>query len=46
MRCQVLNCVENENGYCMASSYVGIDETGQCDSIRIVVKEEVEEDDM
>ena len=45
MRCGVLNCIENENGYCMASSYVGIDNNGCCDSIRIVTKEEGTEEE-
>ena len=43
MRCGVLNCIENENGYCTASSYVGIDNNGCCDSIRIVTKDTEEE---
>lgn len=35
MRCRVLNCKENENGYCTCSSYVEIDEDGYCDSMFI-----------
>ena len=35
MRCEVLKCRENENGYCMASSYVTITADGECDSIDV-----------
>lgn len=45
MRCEVLNCIENENGYCMCSSYVGIDNNGRCDTMRIVIKDEGTEED-
>lgn len=33
MRCNVKNCLENEGGYCMASSYVEIDRDGKCSLI-------------
>ncbi len=42
MRCAVRNCLSNEDGYCMDSSYVSIDENGECDLI--VIREEEEED--
>lgn len=35
MHCAVLNCIENENGYCMCSSYVEIDADGCCTETRI-----------
>lgn len=44
MRCCVLKCHENEDGYCMCSSYVEINENGQCKSMR-VRHEENEEDE-
>lgn len=42
MRCAVRNCLSNEDGYCIDSSYVSIDENGECDLI--VIKEEEEID--
>lgn len=33
VRCRVRNCIENDNGYCMCSSYVEIDEDGTCSEI-------------
>ena len=36
MRCAVLKCRENENGYCLSSSYVQIDETGSCSEMFII----------
>lgn len=35
MRCEVLKCRENENGYCMIDNYVTITADGECDSISI-----------
>lgn len=35
MLCDVLSCVNNVDGYCMCSSYVEIDETGECKEINI-----------
>jgi hypothetical protein len=43
MRCAVLNCRENENGYCLSSSYVQIDETGSCSEMFIIAKSEEED---
>lgn len=45
MRCRVLKCRENEDGCCMCSSYVEIDENGQCDCMRVRSedKEELEQ---
>lgn len=40
MRCRVLDCIENVNGYCLASSYIEIDENGECDSICVPTEEE------
>ncbi len=31
MRCEVANCSNYENGYCVSDSYVSIDSNGQCD---------------
>ena len=31
MMCEVKNCLSNEDGYCIDSSYVSIDENGECD---------------
>lgn len=36
MRCAVKNCLSNEDGYCMDSSYVSIDENGECDQMTII----------
>lgn len=36
MRCAVKNCLSNEDGYCMDSSYVSIDENGECDQMPII----------
>ena len=36
MRCACKGCMYNENGYCVDSSYVSIDENGECDSMVIV----------
>lgn len=35
MLCDMLRCVNNEDGYCMCSSYVEIDETGACKEINL-----------
>ena len=35
MRCEVLKCRENENGYCSCDSYVGIDKNGECNMMFI-----------
>lgn len=35
MRCRVYNCKENENGFCCCSSYVEINENGECDSMYV-----------
>ena len=40
MRCAVKNCLSNEDGYCMDSSYVSIDENGECDQTTIIEAEE------
>lgn len=36
MRCAVKNCLSNEDGYCMDSSYVSIDENGECGQMEII----------
>lgn len=36
MRCAVLKCKENQNGYCSCSSYVEIDESGSCSEMLIL----------
>ena len=41
MRCEVLTCVHNENGYCLDSSYIEITKDGECDSICIIEDSEV-----
>ena len=46
MRCAVLKCRENENGYCLSSSYVQIDETGCCSEICIMTKTDEEDNDV
>lgn len=40
MRCDVRNCLSNEDGYCMDSSYVSIDENGECSQMEITEAEE------
>lgn len=40
MRCDVKNCLSNEDGYCMDSSYVSIDENGECSQIEIIESED------
>ena len=42
MRCAVRNCLSNEDGYCIDSSYVSIDENGECDLIVIREEEEID----
>ncbi len=36
MRCRVLNCRSNKDGYCMDSSYIEIDEDGECDCMLVI----------
>lgn len=43
MRCDVKNCLSNENGCCMDSSYVSIDAHGECEQMTIVQAEEKQE---
>ena len=40
MRCRVYKCYENEDGCCMCSSYVEIDENGQCDRMYVPTESE------
>ena len=40
MRCEVLKCRENEDGYCMASNYVTITADGECDLMTILTTQE------
>lgn len=35
MRCFCFKCYENEDGYCSCSSYVIIDENGECNMMDI-----------
>lgn len=35
MRCDVLRCVSNDDGYCLCDSYVEIDENGCCSEMNI-----------
>lgn len=44
MRCAVLGCIKNENGYCLDSSYVQITKDGECDSILVIEEELTNED--
>ena len=44
MRCEVLKCRENENGYCMASSYVTITAKGECDMMDVPMTQESDGD--
>jgi hypothetical protein len=44
MRCAVLGCIKNENGYCLDSSYVQITKDGECDSILVIEEEPINED--
>jgi hypothetical protein len=47
MICRVYNCYENEDGCCMCSSYVEIDENGQCDHVWVPTEcKGKEEEDM
>ena len=46
MRCAVKNCLSNEDGYCMDSSYVSIDENGECDQMTIIEAEEKEDKEL
>lgn len=39
MRCAVKNCLSNGEGYCIDSSYVSIDENGECDQMTIIEEE-------
>lgn len=43
MRCEVLKCRENEDGYCMASSYVTITANGECDMMDVPMTQESED---
>ena len=45
MRCEVLKCRENENGYCMISNYVTITSAGECDSVDIPSSEGSDNDE-
>lgn len=40
MRCEVLNCKENEDGYCTCASYVTITADGMCDQMYIPTDKE------
>jgi hypothetical protein len=44
MRCAVLGCIKNKNGYCLDSSYVQITKAGECDSILVIEEEPTNED--
>ena len=46
MRCAVKNCLSNEDGYCMDSSYVSIDENGECGQMTIIEAEEKEDKEL
>lgn len=46
MRCAVKNCLSNEDGYCMDSSYVSIDENGECDQMTIIEAKEKEDKEL
>lgn len=43
MRCEALKCRENENGYCMVSSYVTITAEGECDMMDVPTTQESED---
>ena len=45
MRCAVLDCINNENGYCLDSSYVEIDENGCCDEMLVIAKHKNNEEE-
>ena len=45
MRCSCLKCVHNTDGYCECSSYIEIDENGECDSMWIIAEKEDDEYD-
>lgn len=40
MRCKCYKCERNDDGYCCDSSYVVIDENGECDLMFIKSNEE------
>lgn len=40
MRCDCKKCISNEDGYCLDSSYVTIDENGECNQMVIIEAEE------
>ena len=44
MRCRVYKLYENEGGYCMCSSYVEIDDNGQCDRTYVPTQSEVNDE--
>ena len=45
MRCRVLKCIENESGYCLCSSYVEIDENGECSCMCVPTESDDKEDE-
>lgn len=43
MRCDVLNCRENNDGYCSCESYVSIGSDGTCSQMFITLEEKEED---
>lgn len=46
MRCEVLRCMNNKDGYCPLDSYIQIEEDGTCSKMHIALEdlEEIEEE--
>lgn len=44
MICEARLCRENNEGYCMAASYVTINPTGECEMYEPIVKHEERDD--
>lgn len=45
MRCEVLNCMSNEDGYCPLDSYIRIEEDGTCSEMHILIEEDENENE-
>lgn len=42
MRCSCIKCLYNNEGYCEDSSYITIDEHGECENMLIIEAEDGE----
>ena len=39
MRCEAIDCIHNDDGYCADSDYVTIDHAGECTQFEYCTKE-------